>query len=155
MCYPNGRGSLGSRGSWGAAGRSRGRASAGVQDVDDEDEGRAGRDGAGVLVAVAELGRDDHEHLAADVLAHEAGLPALDDLPGADVHRERGAAARPGGVEGGAVPQPAAVLHKDAVALDDLRALALQHRLGDELGDRKSTRLNSSHVAISYAVFCL
>src|SRR5439155_20289023 len=31
-------------------------------------------------------------------------------------------------------------------------------RLGDRaeaLGDRKSTRLNSSHVAISYAVFCL
>src|SRR5437870_6607003 len=27
------------------------------------------------------------------------------------------------------------------------------HRLGDR--DRKSTRLNSSHVAISYAVFCL
>src|SRR5690625_6091365 len=25
----------------------------------------------------------------------------------------------------------------------------------NELGDRKSTRLNSSHVAISYAVFCL
>src|SRR5690625_6881575 len=25
----------------------------------------------------------------------------------------------------------------------------------DELRDRKSTRLNSSHVAISYAVFCL
>src|SRR5690625_7102181 len=25
----------------------------------------------------------------------------------------------------------------------------------DDLGDRKSTRLNSSHVAISYAVFCL
>src|SRR5690625_7081202 len=24
-----------------------------------------------------------------------------------------------------------------------------------EVGDRKSTRLNSSHVAISYAVFCL
>src|SRR5690625_6684029 len=28
------------------------------------------------------------------------------------------------------------------------------HRAG-RLGDRKSTRLNSSHVAISYAVFCL
>src|SRR5690625_7035780 len=27
------------------------------------------------------------------------------------------------------------------------------HRMGH--GDRKSTRLNSSHVAISYAVFCL
>src|SRR5207253_10604316 len=27
--------------------------------------------------------------------------------------------------------------------------------LGTVVGDRKSTRLNSSHVAISYAVFCL
>src|SRR5690625_5862203 len=27
--------------------------------------------------------------------------------------------------------------------------------VGDKSGDRKSTRLNSSHVAISYAVFCL
>src|SRR5690625_6253600 len=26
---------------------------------------------------------------------------------------------------------------------------------GGQLGDRKSTRLNSSHVATSYAVFCL
>src|SRR5437667_9317399 len=25
----------------------------------------------------------------------------------------------------------------------------------DEIGDRKSTRLNSSHITISYAVFCL
>src|SRR5690625_5972988 len=28
-------------------------------------------------------------------------------------------------------------------------------KLHVEVGDRKSTRLNSSHVAISYAVFCL
>src|SRR5690625_6707846 len=28
-------------------------------------------------------------------------------------------------------------------------------RAGGGLGDRKSTRLNSSHVAISYAVFCM
>src|SRR5690625_5774519 len=28
-------------------------------------------------------------------------------------------------------------------------------RMGNVTGDRKSTRLNSSHVAISYAVFCL
>src|SRR5690554_7544178 len=27
--------------------------------------------------------------------------------------------------------------------------------MGDEIRDRKSTRLNSSHVRISYAVFCL
>src|SRR5690625_6659727 len=31
--------------------------------------------------------------------------------------------------------------------------LGLENHWG--LGDRKSTRLNSSHVAISYAVFCL
>src|SRR5437870_7885427 len=29
------------------------------------------------------------------------------------------------------------------------------HRQAAGIGDRKSTRLNSSHVAISYAVFCL
>src|SRR5690625_6600572 len=46
---------------------------------------------------------------------------------------------------------------------EDLAA-ELQQELGERtkdeleqlvLGDRKSTRLNSSHVAISYAVFCL
>src|SRR5207253_9036283 len=40
-----------------------------------------------------------------------------------------------------------------------LRALAaipaLDAGRGDATADRKSTRLNSSHVAISYAVFCL
>src|SRR3989442_2011521 len=39
-------------------------------------------------------------------------------------------------------------------ASDDLDA-ALSMDLGAERGDRKSTRLNSSHVRISYAVFCL
>src|SRR2546426_7773025 len=36
-------------------------------------------------------------------------------------------------------------------------AAAHKHRgpLPDPLGDRKSTRLNSSHLVISYAVFCL
>src|SRR5437870_11375233 len=34
--------------------------------------------------------------------------------------------------------------------------IEVQRRMaGDAIGDRKSTRLNSSHVAISYAVFCL
>src|SRR3712207_8704331 len=37
--------------------------------------------------------------------------------------------------------------HRHALAERDLRAL--------EDGDRKSTRLNSSHANISYAVFCL
>src|SRR5207249_9252643 len=41
------------------------------------------------------------------------------------------------------------------------RASAMAHHIGDETTslhwsqDRKSTRLNSSHVSISYAVFCL
>src|SRR3712207_7013842 len=33
--------------------------------------------------------------------------------------------------------------------------LAVHHGLGDATEDRKSTRLNSSHANISYAVFCL
>src|SRR5690606_40360159 len=32
---------------------------------------------------------------------------------------------------------------------------AVKEILGKDIGDRKSTRLNSSHVKISYAVFCL
>src|SRR5256885_10744238 len=35
----------------------------------------------------------------------------------------------------------------------DADGVAKAHELG--LGDRKSTRLNSSHLVISYAVFCL
>src|SRR5713226_9831499 len=34
-------------------------------------------------------------------------------------------------------------------------ASAGEHRLGHDRRDRKSTRLNSSHPSISYAVFCL
>src|SRR5207253_10453252 len=44
----------------------------------------------------------------------------------------------------GRAPSAADAPHPDLVA---------GHR--DPAGDRKSTRLNSSHVAISYAVFCL
>src|SRR5207249_10871982 len=36
-----------------------------------------------------------------------------------------------------------------------LRAVARAHRDARRAPDRKSTRLNSSHVSISYAVFCL
>src|SRR5215510_2082730 len=52
---------------------------------------------------------------------------------------------------------PYTTLFRSPVAdLGDLRGLL--GVLGEQdarLGDRKSTRLNSSHVAISYAVFCL
>src|SRR5699024_12727375 len=33
--------------------------------------------------------------------------------------------------------------------------ITITNQHGDQLLDRKSTRLNSSHVSISYAVFCL
>src|SRR3712207_8484319 len=50
--------------------------------------------------------------------------------------------------------------HGRAVARRDVPALELQPIAGGEghvlvLQDRKSTRLNSSHANISYAVFCL
>src|SRR6266480_6991164 len=38
---------------------------------------------------------------------------------------------------------------------DDRRHPRVEVRLVHEHGDRKSTRLNSSHMSISYAVFCL
>src|SRR5690625_6342926 len=40
-------------------------------------------------------------------------------------------------------------------ALDRLERRLIQLKIQREAVDRKSTRLNSSHVAISYAVFCL
>src|ERR1035438_10667920 len=50
-----------------------------------------------------------------------------------------------------------AVLVVDALALGGLRfhdgdILVVKHKI---VSDRKSTRLNSSHLGISYAVFCL
>src|SRR3989442_7440211 len=44
--------------------------------------------------------------------------------------------------------EPGELLRGKAAFPEQLAGLA-------ELGDRKSTRLNSSHVRISYAVFCL
>src|SRR5256885_11872322 len=56
----------------------------------------------------------------------------------------------PDRAEAGVVDEDAdlQIAHPGLDALD--RALALEI-----LGDRKSTRLNSSHLVISYAVFCL
>src|SRR5690625_5826379 len=45
--------------------------------------------------------------------------------------------------------------HRFAAASAAFRAQAATAVVDDEVRDRKSTRLNSSHVAISYAVFCL
>src|SRR5256884_3740166 len=43
-----------------------------------------------------------------------------------------------------------------SVKFDDLRpGLTIEEQVDEVTGDRKSTRLNSSHGYISYAVFCL
>src|SRR5690625_6457152 len=48
------------------------------------------------------------------------------------------------------------VLKKSSVAADNILSLGVSSAMHSLICiDRKSTRLNSSHVAISYAVFCL
>src|SRR3712207_8698719 len=56
------------------------------------------------------------------------------------------------------VDEHRAGLHpRDELVGDQRRGLRARHEHGadDHVGDRKSTRLNSSHANISYAVFCL
>src|SRR3712207_7744328 len=75
-----------------------------------------------------------------------------------------GQAARAAGQDALRLGQPARpqervlVAHRD-VAVDHRRVEGLGPEVLpdalDEVGDRKSTRLNSSHANISYAVFCL
>src|SRR2546426_3859371 len=43
----------------------------------------------------------------------------------------------------------------DVVAVQLWVGVGARDEASSELGDRKSTRLNSSHLVISYAVFCL
>src|SRR3712207_8756110 len=64
------------------------------------------------------------------------------------------------GMPGFAAKQIASWLYdKKVVSIDEMTNLSLKHRnllkQNYEVGDRKSTRLNSSHANISYAVFCL
>src|SRR3712207_8521710 len=80
------------------------------------------------------LFRSGGEHAAPDLARGEQGEPALDEVdPGCRGQREVQVVARPLG-------QP---------VLDQRRLV------GAQVVDRKSTRLNSSHANISYAVFCL
>src|SRR5438552_6548978 len=54
--------------------------------------------------------------------------------------------------------EPVQHLVEEPVAAEDVDtvcAVQAANELGRVLGDRKSTRLNSSHQIISYAVFCL
>src|SRR5207248_6380150 len=68
-------------------------------------------------------------------------------FPYTTLFRSRAGDPRPGGdARADARPHHRRLHHRDAVV-----ALAVP----DQRGDRKSTRLNSSHRTISYAVFCL
>src|SRR3712207_8337436 len=58
-------------------------------------------------------------------------------------------------VEGGADDQAPPIVALAAAAADDEVVAVAQLHHAEHLGDRKSTRLNSSHANISYAVFCL
>src|SRR5690625_5853381 len=53
------------------------------------------------------------------------------------------------------VPGVRLPLLRESLRQASFRVLRSHTRLGEGSPDRKSTRLNSSHVAISYAVFCL
>src|SRR2546429_5473693 len=54
------------------------------------------------------------------------------------------------------VYDPVALEHGLRLVAGDTHGRAVAHAGADEIpGDRKSTRLNSSHGYISYAVFCL
>src|SRR5207253_10922143 len=76
---------------------------------------------------------------AAEVELREAFAPGnLHRPPHQEVRGARERLPRGGQVRGVRIREPASV--------------AVEHGTGE---DRKSTRLNSSHVAISYAVFCL
>src|SRR6266508_6247676 len=78
--------------------------------------------------------------------AKPRGLDAVVERGG---NRQPQHPARIGGIDHAVVPQARAGVVRMPFAL----VLLPQRRL--ERRDRKSTRLNSSHVAISYAVFCL
>src|SRR2546426_6035287 len=75
-------------------------------------------------------------------------------FPYTTLFRSRGAAPRPGGRQ---VPGGAAVADDGggrAPGPEERARLLCLSRLSRR-ADRKSTRLNSSHLVISYAVFCL
>src|SRR5436309_12190317 len=52
-------------------------------------------------------------------------------------------------------PRPAMELDHERISLSRLIVQRVEDQSVDRRSDRKSTRLNSSHVKISYAVFCL
>src|SRR5215467_15644013 len=84
-------------------------------------------------------------HLRGEVAAHDHRAAYLE-------HRG-GGGARVEHIEGEVEIEPA--FAGKGEGLSCCGAVERHEQIGDELEDRKSTRLNSSHLVISYAVFCL
>src|SRR3712207_8915058 len=82
-------------------------------------------------------------------------------FPYTTLFRSRGAVLRPHVARREAVPpdddpvRPVLARRHLAAALHRGLPVALRHHERPAVRDRKSTRLNSSHANISYAVFCL
>src|SRR5690606_41134935 len=103
------------------------------------------------------LARDAHHRCVRQV---PIPLPVFHDPPPAGISTLSLHDALPILVESGGGPGTANIKsHHNVGGLpDDLRFTLvepLRELFKDEVRDRKSTRLNSSHVKISYAVFCL
>src|SRR5207253_6531740 len=85
-------------------------------------------------------------------------IPVADDAP-ALAHRPMVGEPGHGLLQTAEAPARDPALEAGEVAVEGHELAADRRLAGRELvafdGDRKSTRLNSSHVAISYAVFCL
>src|SRR5207249_8630755 len=92
-----------------------------------------------------------HRALHSFPTRRSSDLESLDDLPVLPLREEATDARRHLGADVAHLRQLLGGGIHDALE----RPEVLGEGLGGALRDRKSTRLNSSHVSISYAVFCL
>src|SRR5690606_39517692 len=84
------------------------------------------------------------------IVEHAVQLPGRADALGlVEAHPDGGGARRP------EAKQPGVATRPGCATMDPCAGSGGQEGGGIPGGDRKSTRLNSSHVKISYAVFCL
>src|SRR5438034_8118267 len=103
-------------------------------------------------IDVATLARDGVPRTLTDVLASQ--VPGLLVTPGSGLNGS-GARIRFAGVQSLLADAPPLVF-LDGMRIDAREDASQRIRPGpSRLEDRKSTRLNSSHTVISYAVFCL
>src|SRR5699024_11389700 len=103
------------------------------------------------------LSERSHPSLSRDHASPSSTLFPYTTLFRSRAERDQGPGHRLRGVHGVFHRQPSASGNEDQRRPDQLSQLdsVLNERKAFMKPDRKSTRLNSSHVSISYAVFCL